>query len=396
MAVTTNPSTNGPGGATNSGGPGGSVTSADITDATPAGRQVLTAPDAAAQRTAMGATALTTAQTTAGATGPVGQTAAGALVSLTGTTIATHNAATSALAIPGDFAAGGTTFSSITAPSGSYAYVRVRAGGQNLVGIGSLNGSVPQVVVQSTGAYGWSTNADAFSSVYDLMLQRGGPGILAQRNGPAAQALRIYNTWTDASNGEWFQIGAQITTDVFTIGPRANGTGTVRPVTAVGAWTFASGTLISSGSVNGGFAIQGGASSTSYVEAVGSTLLCTDGLGIRVSINRSSTNSVGLTSTGLYGFGSTPNNSSPVSFDVALGRSAAGVAELNNGTPGQFRDLRLRNLIASQYVEGAEMAAPAAPASNGFRIYAEDNGSGKTRLMCLFASGAAQQLAIEP
>jgi hypothetical protein len=48
------------------------------------------------------------------------------------------------------------------------------------------------------------------------------------------------------------------------------------------------------------------------------------------------------------------------------------------------------------YVEGSEMTAPDAPAANGFRIYAEDNGSGKTRLMVKFATGAAQQLAIEP
>jgi hypothetical protein len=44
----------------------------------------------------------------------------------------------------------------------------------------------------------------------------------------------------------------------------------------------------------------------------------------------------------------------------------------------------------------AEMTAPSAPAANGVVIYAEDNGAGKTRLMCLFASGAAQQLAIQP
>lgn len=44
----------------------------------------------------------------------------------------------------------------------------------------------------------------------------------------------------------------------------------------------------------------------------------------------------------------------------------------------------------------AEMTAPGAPGSNGCVIYAEDNGSGKTRLMVRFASGAAQQIAIEP
>jgi tRNA A37 threonylcarbamoyladenosine biosynthesis protein TsaE len=44
----------------------------------------------------------------------------------------------------------------------------------------------------------------------------------------------------------------------------------------------------------------------------------------------------------------------------------------------------------------AEMTAPAAPAANHVILFAEDNGSGKTRLMARFATGAAQQVAIEP
>lgn len=47
-------------------------------------------------------------------------------------------------------------------------------------------------------------------------------------------------------------------------------------------------------------------------------------------------------------------------------------------------------------VDLPEMTAPSAPAANTVRLYAEDNGSGKTRLMALFNSGAAQQVAIEP
>ena len=43
-----------------------------------------------------------------------------------------------------------------------------------------------------------------------------------------------------------------------------------------------------------------------------------------------------------------------------------------------------------------EMTAPSAPSTNSVYIYAVDNGSGKTRLMALFGSGAAQQIAIEP
>jgi hypothetical protein len=72
-------------------------------------------------------------------------------------------------------------------------------------------------------------------------------------------------------------------------------------------------------------------------------------------------------------------------LDVIISREAAGV-------------LGIRGTSTS--VGGAigliEQTAPAAPAANGVRIYAEDNGSGKTRLMALFATGVAQQIAIEP
>lgn len=43
-----------------------------------------------------------------------------------------------------------------------------------------------------------------------------------------------------------------------------------------------------------------------------------------------------------------------------------------------------------------EMSTPSAPSSNRVRLYSDDNGSGKTRVMALFPTGAAQQLAIEP
>ena len=73
------------------------------------------------------------------------------------------------------------------------------------------------------------------------------------------------------------------------------------------------------------------------------------------------------------------------SIDALLTREAAGVIAVR-GSSGS--------------VGGAlsflEQTAPAAPASNIVRIYAQDNGAGKTQLMALFATGAAQQIAIEP
>lgn len=53
-------------------------------------------------------------------------------------------------------------------------------------------------------------------------------------------------------------------------------------------------------------------------------------------------------------------------------------------------------LAVTGVYEGAEQTAPSAPAANGYRIFAQDNGAGKTQLMVIFASGAAQQLAIQP
>lgn len=47
------------------------------------------------------------------------------------------------------------------------------------------------------------------------------------------------------------------------------------------------------------------------------------------------------------------------------------------------------------YHEMTEMTAPAAPATNSARFFLEDNGAGKTRFMVQFATGVAQQLAIE-
>jgi len=85
--------------------------------------------------------------------------------------------------------------------------------------------------------------------------------------------------------------------------------------------------------------------------------------------------------TGIYFTNDIPA-SSP---DILLHRAAASVMGLKalSSTTGSALELH-------------EMTAPASPGTNRVRLYAEDNGSGKTRLMALFPSGASQQIAIEP
>ncbi len=53
-------------------------------------------------------------------------------------------------------------------------------------------------------------------------------------------------------------------------------------------------------------------------------------------------------------------------------------------------------LRMSAFAELSEMTAPAAGEANSGRLYLEDNGAGKTRLMIKFSTGAAQQIAIQP
>lgn len=78
-------------------------------------------------------------------------------------------------------------------------------------------------------------------------------------------------------------------------------------------------------------------------------------------------------------------------FDTALSRVSAGIVAVGTGAAGNASG-ELRAAILS----GQEIAAPAAPAADGFRIFAQDNGAGKTQLMVIFATGAAQQIAIQP
>jgi hypothetical protein len=56
---------------------------------------------------------------------------------------------------------------------------------------------------------------------------------------------------------------------------------------------------------------------------------------------------------------------------------------------------RVRRHFLAEYFEYTEMTAPAAPAVNKVRIFAVDN-AGKTQLMALFNTGAAQSIALEP
>lgn len=63
---------------------------------------------------------------------------------------------------------------------------------------------------------------------------------------------------------------------------------------------------------------------------------------------------------------------------------------------GSFRLVAAGYMTLTDFIEGVEITAPAAGAANTWRIYGEDNGAGKTRVMIKFNTGVAQQIAIQP
>ena len=86
-----------------------------------------------------------------------------------------------------------------------------------------------------------------------------------------------------------------------------------------------------------------------------------------------------------FGFNATTGQSAP---DIAINSLAAGVMTVTNGAVAAS--------AGGGALEFIEQTAPSAAPTDRVRIYAQDNGSGKTQLMALFSSGAAVQLAIQP
>ena len=189
---------------------------------------------------------------------------------------------------------------------------------------------------------------------FDIFLNRDAANTLAQRNGVNAQAFNLYNTYTDASNYERGVMKWDANT--LRIGVEAAGTGTNRTIEFRNT-----GTRFVRVPTAGGIQFFNGANRELYLQW--------DAVGVRsdAAFLWSSSTAIG------EGAG-----------DTGFVRAAANIVRVTNGSTG------------GGAMQLTEMTTPAAPATNNVRIYAEDDGTGKTRLMALFPTGAAQQIAIEP
>lgn len=228
----------------------------------------------------------------------------------------------------------------------------------------------------STGHFR-ATSGNAVTTYFQLFGEAA--DTLAQRRTTNAQTFRIYNTFTDASNYERGKI--EWASNVLRIGTEKAGTGTARAlefqtdgttrltIDTTGNATFSNRVYINSAST--------------FLESDTSQLYAVIAGRRAVSV-RQTTNFSFSSENGLSWASSTDATGGTI--DLRISKTAATILRLGGNADS----------TAGGAMEFLEMTAPAAPAANQVRIYAQDNGSGKTRLMALFATGAAQQLAIEP
>jgi|688.fasta_scaffold39868_8 hypothetical protein len=213
------------------------------------------------------------------------------------------------------------------------------------------SGSVSFVRLPAGGAYTW-TNGYA-KGTRDLFLARDAANTLALRNGgtagtPVPQTFRLYN-YTDAGLTNFERGFMRWNSNVLEIGTEAGGTGAARTTqinAASGIINFWSTFLM--GSFNSGRFQANNSCGVSGSGAFDTNYGCQ------------------LVSTKPLGW--VPGTNTQVAPDTALSRNAAGVVEINNGTAGTFRDLRVRNVI-----QRSGIATTVTPASNGDLVIEQTN-----------------------
>lgn len=178
----------------------------------------------------------------------------------------------------------------------------------------------------------------------------------AQYNSTNAQVAKFFNTRTDASNGEWFNL--RWASNVMHVGVTKNGTGTARVMsldfgdgsTSAISIPAASGAI----SFGGAVTLPNGAAGNSTLRFAGSD----------VGFYNGTSGFVGVTGTGVArillggSFGQiglllNSNNYGLYigdSLDVGISRVSAGLIEINNGTASTYRDLKLRQLYPDQTI----------------------------------------------
>jgi hypothetical protein len=119
------------------------------------------------------------------------------------------------------------TFAGLVSPTlsqtagSAQAWLTGPAAGNPYLWVVSLNGSA-KLDLNNAG----NLNISSMSLNGDAILSRDAAGILAQRNGTSAQALRVYNTFPGTGNNEYAEIAWS--GNIFSVRPAASGSGSIR------------------------------------------------------------------------------------------------------------------------------------------------------------------------
>lgn len=278
---------------------------------------------------------------------------------------------------------------SIAAPGAAFAaepgtgFFRAGTGqlGYAVGGTYRMNFSGNALIMRPSHQLAWASG-DPTSA--DLALARDAANALAQRNGVNAQAFRLYNTFTDASNYERMALGWA--GNIFSIAMEGAGTGS----TSRNIRLDAQSTQIDV-TPSGVVVRRNGSSISSLLELTSSGLTSTALLFARLTptINQAS---------GSY----TVLDVNPTETAIGAGphyllraRVGAGGNVFAVGNTGLV-EVNGTLSLGGSLIAMAERADPAAPGANVGFVYMRDNGSGKTQLVARFPTGAVQVIATEP
>jgi hypothetical protein len=200
-------------------------------------------------------------------------------------------------------------------------------GGYNGVasGTSALNYGTDGVIVGTGGLIFSNGSIDA----RDLQIRFNGPNVANQRNSTAAQTYRLERTYTDPSNRGYTDFAQDPAG-----GARLNSvwTGSVAAPTNL-------------------LDVQGNGVSRLTLSPSGLLSVPNIAVGGSFAVNNAFHSLIW--NGGLLGWAASSGVSFGTQVETAIGRSAAGVLEINNGTAGQFRDLQLRTLFSSFLSVGA-------------------------------------------
>ncbi len=137
---------------------------------------------------------------------------------------------------------------------------------------------------------------------------------------------------------------------------------------------------------------RGAGAGTDVLHAAAATYPIDVGIGI-VGVSNAGSDAIGFTTALQIGGSGSPWEESVSKIGTGVDirdYSTAGISLHNQG------DTAKPDVKFTGFFEGTEMTAPVAGAANTGRIFFQDNGGGKTQLMVIFNTGAAQQIAIQP